>query len=307
MVRLMIRVFLGIFVLVAAGFIVISTDALAQEPPDPSLNADTPPRVSIYYPPSGFTTDLGAPLMVFSVASDAVGVSRVDLHVDGVLIRSDTAPDGVPRTEWALLQPWQPEQAGDFTLAVTAYRSDGTAGEPAAIRVRLTGSGTIPETGAEPQECIATVLTTLNVRQGPGVVYPVDGEVWLGQQARVTGRDAGGVWWQIDAGGRLGWISAAHTFTEGPCEEIAEAAAPPPPEGSAPVFQTPVPIYTPPYGYPPPVGYPPVFTGYPPPYPPPGEQYPPPEGYPPPAGYPPPGGGASTPTYPPPEYGHPYP
>ncbi len=46
------------------------------------------------------------------------------------------------------------------------------------------------------------------VRSGPGAIHPIIGRATLGQRYTVTGRDAVSQWWQVDFGGKPGWIYA---------------------------------------------------------------------------------------------------
>lgn len=223
MIKLAIRILIGLFLLIGAG-----CAALPRAEPTPAeisvVLQDTPtsdpgtPQVVVDHPPSGFTTDQFSPLMVQSTSVDEIGIVRVDLLVDGILVRSDTTPEGQPQTHYSLMQAWVPDQIGDYVLTVIAYRTDGTPSEPAKINVSVVEPPVIPQTGEEEvlQECTVTALTTLNIREGPDVVYPILGGLLMSQKAQVTGRNASGSWWQINFNGTLGWISAPHTFPEAP-------------------------------------------------------------------------------------------
>lgn len=48
-----------------------------------------------------------------------------------------------------------------------------------------------------------------NVRTGPGVDYPVIGQVRQGDTFAITGRNASASWWEFEFGQRIGWISAS--------------------------------------------------------------------------------------------------
>ncbi|HZW03614.1 MAG TPA: SH3 domain-containing protein, partial [Anaerolineaceae bacterium] len=241
MVRLMIRALLVLIVLITTG---CNLPGLFSPHQDDRLIPDTgAPWVLIHDPPNGFTAELNVPLLIHSTAADAVGIARIDLLVDGVLARSDETPDGIALLEFSLLQPWIPDRIGDYHLAVIAYRSDGTPSEAAQVAVRVAEAGAVAAAGPdESKACVATALTVLNIRQGPGVRYPIEGSLLIGQKGHVTGRNADGTWWQIDINGGPGWISALHALAEGECDQVAEAAAPPPPTGATPVYRTPVPV-----------------------------------------------------------------
>lgn len=65
----------------------------------------------------------------------------------------------------------------------------------------------------------------LNVRGGPGTVYPVIGEMGQGETADITGRNTEGSWWQVTlANGRDGWVAASLVTATGPADAVEIAA-----------------------------------------------------------------------------------
>jgi uncharacterized protein YgiM (DUF1202 family) len=48
---------------------------------------------------------------------------------------------------------------------------------------------------------------TINVRQGPGTGYPVVGQLSQGETYDITGKDAGGTWWQFNYNGDPAWVT----------------------------------------------------------------------------------------------------
>lgn len=83
----------------------------------------------------------------------------------------------------------------------------------------------------------------LNVRGGPGTVYPVIGEMRQGDTANVIGRNGDGSWWQISLDdGSEGWVVASLVATSGPVDAVEVAAsipAPPPTATPRPVAANP--------------------------------------------------------------------
>ena len=49
----------------------------------------------------------------------------------------------------------------------------------------------------------------LNVRSQPGTAYKIITTMKSGERAEVVGKNAAGDWWQVNVGGRLGWVFAA--------------------------------------------------------------------------------------------------
>lgn len=216
--------------------------------PTPIEEDQGKPGVVIDSPPSGSTAAMGEEVFVQSTSTDTVGITRVDLQVDGTVVRSDNTPEETPQPQFSLLQAWT-AAPGDHTLSVIAYRADGTASDPASVTITVS-----EEPVAEVEEsptCTAKANTKLNVRQGPGVVYGVIGQLQLGQEVNVTGKLADNSWWQIDFNGAPGWVSAPYTYPGGDCGAVAVAQAPPAPAGgqsgggSSAHTATPDPAYSP--------------------------------------------------------------
>ena len=87
-------------------------------------------------------------------------------------------------------------------------------------------------------ESSVTINRNVNVRVGPGTNYPIIGGANPGQRFPITGRSSVGDWWEIDYGGRKGWVYA-QLVTANNAENIQVVAnVPPPPPPTA----TPIPI-----------------------------------------------------------------
>jgi uncharacterized protein YgiM (DUF1202 family) len=86
----------------------------------------------------------------------------------------------------------------------------------------------------------------MNVRGGPGTNYNVIGTASPGQEFRITGKNPGlGDWWQIDFGGRTGWVySQLVTAANAEAVQVALNIPAPPPPTATPVPPTPVPAPT---------------------------------------------------------------
>lgn len=77
--------------------------------------------------------------------------------------------------------------------------------------------------------------SAVNVRSGPGTVYPVIGSLQPGETRQITGRNEAGDWWQFDYNGRPGWVSGQVVIADAVASQVAVVKAPP----------TPAPIATP--------------------------------------------------------------
>jgi hypothetical protein len=133
-----IRIFLLSFVAVGA---LACTSVSPVAGPTAQVPASGQPTISVSSPVNGAVVPLGAPVAVVSSATDAVGVSRIDLAVDGVVVDSYSTPGSVGQPNVAAQLSWTPAAAGAHALAAIAYRPDGTASAPAVIAVSVTDTG----------------------------------------------------------------------------------------------------------------------------------------------------------------------
>jgi hypothetical protein len=99
------------------------------------------PTISVTAPTSDAQFEEGEEVNVLSSASDAKGVSRVELYVDGNLYRTDSSPSAEGETSLAMAQTWLAEGQGTHSLSVIAYNVDGEASDPWAVTVRVVEAG----------------------------------------------------------------------------------------------------------------------------------------------------------------------
>jgi hypothetical protein len=104
---------------------------------------------------------------------------------------------------------------------------------PAGWGIAPEGSTPATQPPSQPGQVFASVLKSdlgyINVRSGPGTGdYEVIGTLSFGQSVPVTGRNAGGDWWQIDYNNQTGWVWA----------ELLEVSGDP---SNVPVVPTPTP------------------------------------------------------------------
>jgi hypothetical protein len=97
----------------------------------------------------------------------------------------------------------------------------------------------------QPGQPMVTATTDVNIRSGPGTVYPVLGLLRAGQTAEVTGISADAGWWQIKFSGVTdghGWVSARYVTAQN-TNNVPMVQAPPlpvPPTPTATPTLTPV-------------------------------------------------------------------
>ena len=75
---------------------------------------------------------------------------------------------------------------------------------------------------------MVTIKTHMNVRQGPGINYPIIDTAAPGEQYIISGKNPGpGDWWQIDYKGRTAWVYAP-LVTATDAENVQVVATPDP-------------------------------------------------------------------------------
>ncbi|MBI3914076.1 MAG: hypothetical protein HY327_07810 [Chloroflexi bacterium] len=120
------------------------------------------PVISIQSPPSGSEFREGDELLIQTQSTDKSGISRVDLLVDGVVVKSD-APPIAGQDAFTLIQKWV-AIPGAHILVVRAYNDKGVASEPASIAVNVTAAAPPPVSTqiAQATRVLPTPTTLLN-------------------------------------------------------------------------------------------------------------------------------------------------
>lgn len=92
------------------------------------------PTVIIASPPSGSQFLENELVAVQSISTDSMGITRVELLVDGTVVRTDPSP--APQVSFTLIQTWK-ATPGTHTLSVRAYNTAGAVSDPAAIVISV--------------------------------------------------------------------------------------------------------------------------------------------------------------------------
>jgi hypothetical protein len=188
----------------------------------PGLGGDTKPTVVILSPNSGTQVKTGETVVIQSNATDVKDVTKVELWVDGSLVRSDDNPQQQPA--FGVTQEWTAAVLGSHSVTVKAYNAAGRVSDPATVTVNVveeaTATPTIMADVTRPPGVHWATITTgfLNVRRGPGTDYPVIGQLQQNDVVEIVGKNADSSWLQIvyptDTIGR-GWISASYAQLRG--------------------------------------------------------------------------------------------
>ncbi|MBN1810283.1 MAG: hypothetical protein JXA14_00450, partial [Anaerolineae bacterium] len=143
----------------AAVFLVAAVLACS---PTPAAGAVS---VVIASPGDGGTVVAGQAVMIDSTVTAAAGVDRVDLSVDGQVVRHDTPPEGSP-TEFRVSQLWTPTSEGQATITVVAYDVNDASGRATITLQVVASGGAVPTAGPgsmvppEPTETPPPPVTT---------------------------------------------------------------------------------------------------------------------------------------------------
>lgn len=92
------------------------------------------PTVIIAAPPSGSQFRENEPVAVQSTSTDSAGITRVELLVDGEVVRTDPSPS--PQVSFTVIQTWK-ATPGTHTLSVRAYNTAGAVSDPAAVAISV--------------------------------------------------------------------------------------------------------------------------------------------------------------------------
>jgi hypothetical protein len=159
----------------------------------PLLGEDTV-STEITGPASGLTVQVGETLEIASTSSADAGLARVELLVDGAVVRRDEPPAGNPPT-FRLLQAWVPLAEGEVTVSVVAYDVEGRASEAATITIFVgeAAAGVTPT----PAEDVEIGGCTLNASYVADITIPDDTEIAPGASF-VKG-------WRIQNSGTCDW------------------------------------------------------------------------------------------------------
>jgi hypothetical protein len=154
------------------------------------------PKTTIQSPATGAQFREGDDVTVQSISTDPVGVVRVELLVDGAVVRADAPPIAAGQTSFTLAQKWK-ALAGTHTLSVRAFNASGGASEFALVTITVVAAvvevptipiilptvpaplgslptplPTVPPSGATPTLAATTTRTPTRPSASPTIVAP---------------------------------------------------------------------------------------------------------------------------------------
>lgn len=136
------------------------------------------PSITITSPASGIAVTVGEEVQIVSTAAADAGVARVELSINGQVVRSDVPPSGNPTT-FSVVQVWTPMAEGEVMVSVIAYDTEEAASEPATITLRVEAA--VAEVTPTPEADVAGPGgCTLNASYVADVTVPDDTELASG-------------------------------------------------------------------------------------------------------------------------------
>jgi len=117
----------------------------------------TLPTVVITAPVASQQVQQGNQLEIQATATDALGVARVEVGVDGVLLGTFENPSPAANAPFSVQQFWTATAPGSHSVMVVAYNTAGAASGPTVVSISVVAAGQAP----------APTATTGSVAVGP--------------------------------------------------------------------------------------------------------------------------------------------
>ncbi len=110
----------------------------------------SPPAASITVPPNGAVLPAGQAVPVDITASDASGVTHVEVWIDGLLYASWNSTNPAGETQVMVHFAWQNPAAGSHAMYAVAFNKSGASTQTATIQVTVTASTATRSPSATP-------------------------------------------------------------------------------------------------------------------------------------------------------------
>jgi hypothetical protein len=224
------------FIMLVLSFLVSACNLGSAESATPELivtqaPSTTQPQISIVSPRTGDQFAVNEQILLTVYASDSVGVTRVQLFADGIIVKTISSESITGDQEFDGVLDFTPRVEGEYALRVLAFRG-AIASEPQEIvisvgqdqilvtqRPDVVTGPVIPDDGL----CRVLINVNLNFRNEPtterdNVITILSG----GTLALVIARLNDFSWWKITVNNRIGWVSGGQQFTTpyGNCQSI---------------------------------------------------------------------------------------
>jgi hypothetical protein len=108
------------------------------------LGSTGKPQITIQSPVAGSQYKEGDDVAVQSMSNDAAGIVRVELSVDGTIVRTDAPPIPKGQSVFNLVQTWK-ATSGAHTMSVRAYNASSVASDPVFVAISVMPATTRPQ------------------------------------------------------------------------------------------------------------------------------------------------------------------
>ena len=212
--------FATLLIVLLTGACNISTERPQATPLPPALGTASASRpvVTITAPANGTEVVVGTDILIKGQASDAQGVTRVQLIANDRIVRTVSSESSSGLRTMEVTLDYRPVVTGTLNLEVVAWRGS-VPGDPASVSVtvRANRSQVLSTTVARPEvpvidpndpTCRVLTNVALNVRVNAGTGFDRITTLPDGRQAPVIGRLADNSWWQVSLrDGTAGWVA----------------------------------------------------------------------------------------------------
>ncbi len=173
------------------------------------------PEVEIRSPGDNTEVIINSEVQVYVRAVDKVGVTRIEMRVDNLIVDTAASPDANGTPSMDSILSWTPSSSGPHIIQVIAFRGN-VQGNPKQITLivrdtaaQVTNPAVSPQfLTASPTSnptCRVRVNTdNLNVRTGPGINYDRITTLAVGSEVPVTGSTPDRSWFQVNVQGLTG-------------------------------------------------------------------------------------------------------
>ena len=211
--------------------------------PTPTSSSDNQrPVVTIISPANGAEIAVNVKADISVVAADTTGVTRVQLFVNGQVVKTVSSQTAGGDVTFSTLLDYTPPTLGTIQVQVYAFRgsisSDPTTlsltvvQPPTSTRLPTTAPIIItspPVVNPFDPTCRLLVNTSLNLRTGPGINYDRILTLNANTVVPITGRLGDNSWWQVRVGTTTGWVSNQFITLYGNCSGVIIPPIPPTP------------------------------------------------------------------------------
>jgi hypothetical protein len=224
------------------------------------------PNAWIDSPLDGSTFPLGE-IAIISHTQDLTGIARVELSVNGQVIRTDENPAS-SLTLFVISQPWTPSQPGDYLIQVRGQTTGGEWSNYAEVNITVTGVTATPEatftasptftaTNTPTETSTSTpagfpkLTLTKNAfcRAGPNIAFRDITAIPAGDIVNIEGISEDGQWFYVfwEKFNVRCWVAASSGDVSGDVSGVPVLASPdlPTSTGVAPAVPTSPPTPTP--------------------------------------------------------------